>query len=308
MDWTQEVMKARPNLKPNSVKSYVAKLKKCDQFIPGWRDMEADELLTKIDDLEYTDVYRRNLLTAILIIITMDEQNKHGSTFTPKLSKIRKTVWEKNDNYQAKNNINTNEIASENQKNNIISYDDLVKYVRKVGKDIQTQQDHMIYCILLSLLHVPVRNDMAGMKFIGKREYNKIDIKEEQNYLMYCSNPKKYCYCYYQDDTTTKTRPMQIQELPRDLSRELKYYISRWGIDKGDILYPISKNNLSQVLTKTSKKYTGKNVSTTLIRKIVASHKFNHIKNDMAEQSELASKMGHSVATQNAVYNKAIPK
>jgi hypothetical protein len=304
MDWRAEVLKARPNLSISSQKTYASKLKKMDEFIPNWRTLDADELLQQIDLLEYTDTYRKGLLVAVLVIIGMDETNKYSG----KLNTLRKAVYDKTAQYQAKNNIMNNEIASDNQANNIISYPELAKYIDKVGRDAVSQQEDMIYCILYSLLHIPVRNDLAGMKFIGKREYNKIDTTEEQNYLMHDKGKNKYYYVYYQNDTTTKTRPKHLQELHPDVKRIVRRYIRKHDIHLGDVIYPISKNNLSQLLTKTSQKYIGKNIGTTLIRKIVASHKFQHIKPDVAEQTEMAAAMGHSVATQNAVYNKAIPR
>ena len=75
----------------------------------------------------------------------------------------------------------------------------------------------------------------------------------------------------------------------------------------GDVLFtnsrgnPITRNGISQLLIKTSKKYLGKSISTTMIRKIVVSDKFADIKK---EQAELADVMGHDVGTQNAVYVK----
>ena len=304
MDWRAEVLKARPNLSISSQKTYASKLKKMDQFIPNWRTLDADELLQQIDLLDYTDTYRKGLLVAVLVIIGMDETNKYSE----KLNTLRKAVYDKTTEYQAKNNIMNNEIASENQANNIISYPELAKYIDKLGREAITQQEEMIHCILFSLLHIPVRNDLAGMKFIGKRDYNKINKTDEQNYLLYDQSKNKYYYVYYQNDTTTKTRPKHLQELHPDVKKVVKRYIRKYDIKKGDVLYPVSKNNLSQLLTKTSQKYIGKNIGTTLIRKIVASHKFQHIKPDMAEQEEMAAAMGHSVATQNAVYNKAIPR
>jgi hypothetical protein len=50
-----------------------------------------------------------------------------------------------------------------------------------------------------------------------------------------------------------------------------------------------------------SKRYLNKNISTTMMRKVVASHHFADMKK---QQQELADKMGHDVSTQNLVYVK----
>ncbi len=301
MDYYKVIKEARPTLKEHTVKSYVSALKKIDKDIPGWVDMSGEDLVENINKLPIKDVSKRNKLTSMLVILgAMD-----GSKYSDRLNIVRKAVFDKNSTYQSKNTVENNHLASENQQNNIISYNDLVKYVESLTDDLTTQQKHMVYVILSSLVSTPVRNDLAGMKYIGKREYNKIDPKEPQNYLL--DERGKLSYIYYQDDSTTKTRPKHKQEIPRELARKIKNYIKTWDIKKGDVLYPITKNNLSQVLTKTSRSKLNKSVSTTLIRKIVASHRFQGIKSSVIEQQKLAENMGHSVATQNAVYNKEIP-
>jgi len=302
MDYAKVISESRPTLKERTIRSYVSILKKVDKDIPGWTDMGAEDLVEAINNLGLKDVTKRNKLTAMLVVLSALDNDKYSS----KLNLLRKVVWEKNDAYQSKNNIKNNHLASENQQKNIISYKQLVKYVNSLRNDIDTQQKHMIFVILQSLVSTPVRNDLAGMIYIGKREFNKIDPTKEQNYLLVDRDRKLY-YIYYQDDSTTKTRPKFKQLIPPTLARRIRHYIKTWNINKGDVLYPISKNNLSQVLTKTSQKYLNKNIGTTLIRKIVASHKFQGIKESVIEQEELAENMGHSVSTQNAVYNKQIP-
>ena len=136
----------------------------------------------------------------MLVVLGSQEDSK----FATRLNIVRKAVWEKNDHYQSKNTITNNHLASENQQNNIVSYKDLVDYVESLSSDLETKQKHMVYVILSSLVSTPVRNDLAGMKYIGKREYNKIDPKEPQNYLL--DERGKLSYIYYQDDSTTKTR------------------------------------------------------------------------------------------------------
>ena len=301
MDYYKVIKEARPTLKEHTVKSYVGVLKRVDKDIPEWYNMSGEDIVKSINKLPLKDVSKRNKLTAMLVVLGAQEDSK----FATRLNIVRKAVFDKNSTYQSKNTVENNHLASENQQNNIVSYNDLVKYVESLTDDLTTQQKHMVYVILSSLLSTPVRNDLAGMKYIGKREYNKIDPKEPQNYLL--DERGKLSYIYYQDDSTTKTRPKHKQEIPRDLARKIKAYIRAWDIKKGDVLYPISKNNLSQVLTKTSRSKLNKSVSTTLIRKIVASHRFQGIKNSVIAQQKLAENMGHSVATQNAVYNKEIP-
>jgi hypothetical protein len=77
--------------------------------------------------------------------------------------------------------------------------------------------------------------------------------------------------------------------------------------NEGSVLFtsstgkPYTRNALSQLLLKTSQKYLGKNISTTMIRKIVLSDLFADNKK---KQQEMAEITGHSVSTMNNVYVK----
>ena len=90
-------------------------------------------------------------------------------------------------------------------------------------------------------------------------------------------------------------------------------YIRKTGKKYGDPLFvsstgkELSRNAISQLLLKTTKKYLNKNISTTLMRKIVASHHFGEgteFAKLKEKQEDLANKMGHSVGVMDKVYIK----
>ena len=64
---------------------------------------------------------------------------------------------------------------------------------------------------------------------------------------------------------------------------------------------PLSRNALSQLLIKYSKRYIDKSISTTMLRKIVLSHKFADVNK---EKEEMAKITGHSISTMDKVYIK----
>jgi len=84
-------------------------------------------------------------------------------------------------------------------------------------------------------------------------------------------------------------------------------YIKLTDKKNGDFMFttstgnPISANVGSQMLLKYSKRYLGKNISTTMIRHIVLSDKFGDVKKEMADMAE---KTGHSTETMMNVYVK----
>ena len=152
----------------------------------------------------------------------------------------------------------------------------------------------------------PLRNDLAGMKYISKTNYNKLteDNKKENNYLVKNKNNLMAILNVYK---TSKKYGEKVIEISPEVSKVLRMYIRLTGKKVGEVLFtnsrgnPITRNGISQLLLKTSKKYLDKNISTTMMRKIVVSDKFADIKE---EQKELADVMGHDVGTQNLVYVK----
>jgi len=299
MDYKEIISEARPTLKELSIKSYVSKLKAMDKLISEWTSKSVDDLINSIEYLDKKDLYKKGLLTAVIVLYSSIDRPQED------IDKLKLKLKEMTDEYYKLNNINTDTLASENQQNNIISYEELLQYVNELSKHTETQQEHMIYVIMKLHIGFPYRNDLANIRYIGKREFNKVD-KSQNNYLY---EDKKKLSWYFHQDETTKTKPDEFQSLSSSASKLVRAYIKKWNIKKGETLFPITKNNLSQVLSKTSLKYIGKSISTLLIRKIVVSHKFggNH-KEKVKEQEVFAKKIGHSVVMENAVYNKVLPR
>ena len=221
-----------------------------------------------------------------------------------------------NKDYEKQHEDNPHDVISATQKANMITYDELRDYIDRVKADVDKEEELLIaYVILESLFWVPVRNDHAGMIYVGKREFMHERIKGK-NYLVDTVN-KKMTFVYYQDTPkvdsngkkikTTKTRPKEQQDLPKDLEKIWKSYIRKMNYKKGDVIIPLTQNQLSKLLIKTSQRYIGKNVSTTLIRHIVPLHRIGgkEGKQQKQEQIALADAMGHSVAVQDKIYTKA---
>jgi hypothetical protein len=235
----------------------------------------------------------------MVLMLSLEGEGERSKQFQKEMNALKKK-------YDDAHKASPDSVISENQKANMISYEELREYIDRVKEDIKDNQElHMVYAILESLIRVPVRNDHAGMIYTNKRDFQH-ERTPGANYLVETVN-KKMTFSYYQNAKTTKTRPDEHQDLPKDLEKIWKAYIKRWGIKRGDVIVPLSPNDLSHLLAKTSKKYIGKRISTTLIRKIVVSHKFSDpdFKKKKAEQSAFAKKMGHSVAVQDQVYNKS---
>jgi len=164
----------------------------------------------------------------------------------------------------------------------------------------------MVWLIYNFLMRIPTRNDMAGQKIITKTAYNKLSDEEKKagNFIV---KEKGKMFGVYNEYKTSKKYGEKKIEIPKDLEKMINIYIKKTDKNMGDVLFttstgnPLNRNQISQLLLKTSKKYLGKNISTTMMRKIVASH---HLGDFKKKQEELADKMMHSVDVQNAVYIK----
>ncbi len=297
------ITKARPDLKPSTVKNYATQLRKMEKlFGVDFVDKNPEEIVEGIHNSGLSQLYQRNLFNVIMVLMMAMDKDKYAE----EIKVFREQMDFYNQKY-VKDNASGN-LVSETQKANIITYKELRDYINKVKKDIGKEEMlHMVYVVLESLFEVPVRLDHAGIIYIGKRDFDRIsdDTKAGRNYLVETKGKnKKLTFVYYQDDTTTKTRPDHIQDLPKHLEKIWRRYLRVMKYKHGDVVIPVLRNYLSQVLRTTSERYIDKHVGSILIRKIVLSEKFGDTKALKEKQAEFAKKVGHSVAVEDLVYVK----
>jgi integrase len=311
---TDEIQKSRPNLKPNSIKQYETHLNKLKKlFDSDSYDFlsKPEDVMDKLQDKHYTS--KRNTLNAIIILLMALNNDEKYDSLIEDYQKIRDELNDKYVEDQQSGKI------SEKQKNNFVDLNEIVSMVDTMAKEIKkenlkkkenlTGKDKellMVYTIYSFLMKYPLRNDLAGMKYISKTQYNKLteDDKKQNNYLVKQKNMLSMILNVYK---TSKKYGEKKIVMDSNTAKILRMYINKTGKKFGDVLFvssrdtPISRNGISQLLLKTSKKYLGKSISTTMMRKIVVSDKFADIKE---EQQKLADVMGHDVGTQNLVYVK----
>jgi len=299
-----EVIKqARPDLKPSTVKNYATQLRKMEKlFGVEFVDKDPQEIVDGIHNSGLSSTYQRNLFQVTMVLmISMDKEK-----YAEEIKVFRAEMDKLNKKYVDDNSGGT--LVSKNQQANMISYEELRNYIDRVKADIGKEEMlHIVYVVLESLFRVPVRLDHAGLIFIGKRAFKHLTLEErnKHNYLVETrGNKGKFTFAYYQDERTTKTRPAEFQDLPKDLEKIWKKYLRVMKYKHGDVVIPLTRNHLSQVLRQTSERYIDKHIGSTLIRKIVISEKFGSVKEMKAKQSEFAKAVGHSVEVEDLVYNK----
>ena len=301
------ISKARPNIKESTIKMYIGNLNKLKKIfeVDDFKFLKSpDKVAEKIDDKHFTT--QRNYYNSIIILLMSLGADEYGD----ELEKYNTIRDELNKKYI---DDNASGIVSEKQSKNLISYEELqglideIKNVLDIPKlkkaeTITAKQSKllMVYVILSILIQNPMRNDLSNMLIISKKGYNSLtdDDKKENNYLLVEKSSLQFVLNDYK---TSKKYLEKKLNISKDVEKTIRMYMRLNGMKNGDVLFPISRNGISQLLIKTSKKYIQKSISTTMIRKIVASHLLADVKE--AEQ-KLAHKMGTDISTIKSVYVK----
>ena len=141
---------------------------------------------------------------------------------------------------------------------------------------------------------------MAGMKYITQTAYKNLSSKEkeESNYLVDQKTNMRFIYNIYK---TSKKYGENVIAVPDDLKPILRMYVKMMDIKHGETLFPISRNALSQLLTKQSDRLINKKISSTLMRKIYLSDKYAAVNEEKEKDAKI---MGHDVGTASLVYTK----
>ena len=223
----------------------------------------------------------------------------------------------------------SNELTSESQIENMITYGELLDYISKLKKETQKDNSPAYYDDVLLILEIskvlPYRiNEFAHMKYIENKDYNKLteDQKNESNWLV--KDGWDYFFHFKQYETT-KQRPSKIQQIDKPLAKIIRKHFNRYGsvsksksmgysdpYNKPIFIYDLQNNGayspeqLSKLMIRVSKEIIGKNVGSAILRKVVVSHKYQATKDQTQEQEAFAKAIGHSLHVENLIYNKNI--
>ena len=305
----ETIKKSRPNIKDTTIKSYEANLTKLKKMFDSDNYSflkDVDEVMEKIGDKHFTTI--RNYLNAIIILLLA---LNHDDKYTDIIKEYQSKRDDLNQQYEDENA--TGKISAKQEKN-FVPYEDIVGMINKMGQDLKgfkkrelSAKDKMllqIYIIYQIHIRLPMRNDVAGMEAITKRAYNKLTEAEKKvkNYLVV--EKGKMFMVLNKFKTQSKYEELRF-DVPKDLEKLLRAYLKINGMGvlfKSSTGKELTRNQISQLLIKFSKRYLdGKSISTTMLRKIVLSHKFGDLKKEQEKMSKIT---GHSVETMNNVYIK----
>jgi len=295
-----------------TVNMYIANIKKLYKLLGNEDEMEDLDWLTDVEkvtdllsDKHFTTL--RNYLNSIIVSLQVTE-------YPDELIKEYQSIRDEfNDKYIKENSTG---VISAKQEQNFASMDEINNVIKEMKeeidskklfrKDITPKEKALVqmYIMINILTQYPFRNDLAGMKFIKKKDFNNLSMedKKKNNYLLQDKNDFYFILNEYK--TQAKYGEKKIKVEKNNLPSLLRKYIP---LLDNEFLFtsstgkPFSRNALTQILSKTFEKYLGKKISTTLLRKIYMSSKYQGTKEEMEKDAEI---MGHSKDVGQLVYTK----
>ena len=308
------IKKARPNVKDSTIKMYTANLTKLKKLFDSedYKFLKDPEKVNeKLGDLHYTT--KRNYYNAILIYLMAIAKDDKDMKEDPLIIKYNEMRDQGNQTYQ--DNQATG-VISDKQKASFVPIEEINKMIEEMGQEIKDQkikkkadltakdkaliQSYILFNIYTRL---PLRNDVAGMETINKRSYNKLSQEEKKSKNHLVVNKNTIFMELNKFKTSAKYESIKIP-IEKDLEKLLRFYIRVNGMGvlfKSGTGKALTRNELSKLLIKETKKRMGKSISTTMLRKIYLSSKYADVKEDMENDAKI---MGHSVATGQSVYVK----
>ena len=316
-----KIKEIKPNVKDKTIKMYVDNMIKLykmitekdkDDFSLSFLD-DKDKVETTLNQYHFTT--KRNYYNAIIVSLLTTENEELTKSYQDMRDKL-------NQQYQDEQATG---IVSEKQKDALVPIEEIYKVIEEIRQEIMgnglkkkgdlSKKEHqllMIYLLLSIYSKYPFRNDVAGMSVITKRCYNKlsIEVKTSNNYVVIEKNKMWFLINEYK--TSAKYHEKQIP-IDKDLEKIFRLYfrINNYAQRLKDCDYPVifvsstskplSRNAITQLLLKTFKTRLGKNISTTMLRKIYLSSKYADVKEEMEKDAHI---MGHSVSTQQKIYVK----
>jgi len=309
----------KPNLKESSLQLYVKLLERSKKIA----DADSYDFLKNPKEVRkklseyvpagsnkpmvYTSI--RNTLIPIMIFL---EATNADHKYNDILKEYKSMIDEYNKQYQKSQQANK---VQGRQKENMINEEELKQLIfhldKKVDifykkKQIEELKPHELsqiraWIFFHILMILPTRLDYDNMRLINQRTYRSLKSKNQlkDNYLVKSKSELKFSFNNYK---TSAVYGENVQVVPKPLKLKINKYIRLNDYKIGDVVFPITRNAISSLLTKTSLSIIKKRVSSQILRKYYVSTKYSS--ETSKEQQKDAVLMGHSITTQQETYNK----
>jgi hypothetical protein len=301
----------KPDITESSLRTYIMNLSHIasyyDKPLTPALFKDFDEFKKDCEELKYSNATLKNKVAAILIYLRMTKQpaeliKKYNDWFDMLSGKISRE--------HAKMDKNIKE------EENWMTKDNLIEYTNKLKSELPTKPTSKVdmskwmkYITLLIHTYYPFRNELADTEIVTSVKNNNPDV----NYFI-VDKKKKTVKALIQAYKTKKTyKDININIVPAVANEIITYYKHLTNYKKA--IDPNGHiNNDWMLLAKNNDKMTrndftyfvksifeplGKNISTTMIRKIIVSDLY-----PVEEMKQLAQVMGHDTNTAMQYYAK----
>lgn len=291
MTLTEQLREFKPNVTASTIKSYVQNLEKILKKLES-SDFKVLEDFSKVDKSieNLSPLTRRNYYNAIIVYL---QSVKAKDDIIKKYVEVRDIKNEEYDTFIKKNERTPKQLQNWLSKEEL---DDVLEHWKSFDK-----QKYMVLKLYLS---IPLRNDMRDLQIVTYAKYKKMDAdaKKGSNFFIKNQRPLKYMIGLNRYKTSG-TYGEKVIDIDPSLYPEIGSFLRK----SGHTSYLFTKKSGGPFSSIEFTKYmksifakTGKAVSTTMLRHIVATINGGEA---LKAQKELASNMGHSV-TQNTDYIK----
>lgn len=307
------VKKEKENLSEKSLEQYSRCLKLLHKNIVGYEKTEDYNFVKDKEKVEnylskFSFTTQRNYCNAIVALLESEDKPDK-----PILKYYKNIVKQNNTNYKQYNETG---IISDKQAGNFVGIDKVNELLDK----LKQEKNKMGYIIFKILYHHHIRNELAELQVIELKPFKKLQernkyyykSKEDEdkdinrigkNYLVMGS--KKIFIARNGYKTQKIYGEINFEITDKILIREIKKYVKTLLTNE---MFPFpeqsnvdKRNQLSNYMIYLSKKHIDVNISTTIMAKIMMSHKFL---NNKKLQEQSAKERGHSVNVENEIYIK----
>ena len=314
----QSIRQYKPNLKDGSVKFYLTSIRRAKE-INGSTNMDfikdpkfVNKMLTEHiplgskEPMKFTSV-RNTLIPITVYLESMNKEHQYNDIiqeYKTTINDYNKRYAEEQKDGKLKGRQVANMITKKELDTLIKTLDQHVAMYKKKKEIMKLNSrelsDIRAWMLFHILKEIPTRLDYDFMKLINQRDYNVLKKKKELtgNYLVSSRGSYKFSFNDYK---TSKVYGENVVDVDKPLKLKLNLYLKLNDYKVGDEIFPLKRNAMSTLLTKTSDKIIKKKVSVQILRKFYVSEKYGGIDQ---EQIKDAKMMAHDISVQQKVYNK----
>ena len=278
-----------------------------------WLSEDADKILSKIKALKSINV-ARNLISAAIIGLDINNDSKNKQKYNSVLKELN----------EKKNQMQREGLLTEKQKAVNIPWKSIVNLRKLLSKEVRlaglykrqklTMKDfnkiqRALVLSLYTLLPV-VRLDYADLEFVNEKQFEEIDNKNERNLMVTKRGGYKIYWNHFKTSRSLGEVVVFVKQysplLQKLLVTHIKYLKKHFPDNRHLLLQTnlsgdkLTRNALTRYLQRIFQQYFRKNISSTALRRIFLSHKYD--RKTMLKQEEEHRHMMHSRKTAIADY------